>query len=264
MSDHRDALGIDRRDLRERIERTREAPGPRADAGPVAILPRRVRALGRERRAEALLPALRKIGLEITAIDRREREAAGDQRLDLPARGLRAPPFLGGAVRTIGRGPLLRDPGGRQKHGLILDGGVVAAEIETQESRHGTFGPVGHVEQQIEGRARLADRPDLELRARGLAAERLGIGLDDLGDRGLLTRARVGRAAVDVFLDQFHHLGAARLAPLLRVHDLISRVVDQRIRQRVRRHFRLIIDRGRHRRGQEKQGEKHGGLGFRY
>jgi len=254
MADHRDTLGIDGRDLLERIERTREAPGPRADAGPVAILPRRVRAPGREHRAKALLPALRKVGLEVAAIDRRERVAAGNQRLDLPARGLRAAPLLGGAVRAIGRGPLLRDPGGRKKHGLILHGGMVTTEIQTQESRHRRLRPVGHVEQQIKGRARLTDRPDLELRAHGPAAERLGIGLDDRGYRGLLAHARIGRAAVDIFLDQFHHLGTPRLAPLLGVHDLVSRVVDQRVGQRVRRHLRLIIDRGGHRRGQEKQG----------
>jgi len=139
---------------------------------------------------------------------------------------------------------------------------VVTAEIETQENRHGTFGPIGHVEQQVKGRTRLADRPDLELRARSLAAERLGIGLDHLGDRGLLPSACVGRATINVLLDQLHDLGAARFAPLLGVHDLVAGVIDQRIRQRVRRHFRLIIDRGGHRRSQEKQGEKHGVAGI--
>ena len=252
MAVHRGAPGIDGRDLLEDIEHARQAPRPAADGGPVAVLPFRVHAVGRERRAETVLPALGMIGLEITIIDGGRGVAAVDEGFELPATCLPAAQGGVGLGRAL-QGPLFGDPRRRDEDRRVFDRSVIAAEVESDEDRSRTLGRVGHVKQHVERRTFLTDGPDLELGARGLAAEGV-LGLLADFDHALgLELLRIWRAAEHVLFDEAKDLRTTDFVPHLCVGDLTAVGAHERVGQRIRRDLRLFGD-GRRNRSQQKQG----------
>ncbi len=254
---HGGATGVDGRDLLKDVKHARKAPGPAADGAPFAVPPLRVHAVGRDGRTEAGLPAFGMIRFEIPVVRRGRGVTAVDEGLEFPTARLAS------ALRRVGLGralerPLLGDPAHGDEDPGLLGGGVVAAEIESDEDRSGTLGPVGHVEEHVERGALLSDRPDPELRARGLAAEGvLGL-LPDL-DHGVgLQPGGVRRAAEHVLLDEAEDLRASDFVPGLRVGHPASVGADQRIGQRIRGHLGFLLHGGGNR-GAKHQGQQHGG-----
>ena len=252
MAMHRGTPSVDGRDFLQDVEHARQAPGPAADGTPFAVLPLRIHAVRRDRPAEAGLPTVRMVRLEITIINGGRSVAPVDEGLKFPATCLAATQGRIGLGRAL-HGPLLGDPGRGGEDRGVFGRGVVAAEIEADKDRRRTLGRVRHVEQHIERGPFLADRPDLELRARGLATEGVLRFLADL-DHGIgLQLRRIRRAAEHVLLDESEDLRTTDLIPGLRVRHLASIGTHERIGQRIRRDLGLVGNRRRHR-GQQEQG----------
>ena len=106
---------------------------------------------------------------------------------------------------------------------------MIAAEIKPNEDWSRTLRRVGHEEQHIERRTLLTNRPDLELRARGLAAKGILRLLADL-DHGVGLQLRsIRRAAEHVLFDQSEDLRTTNFIPGLRVGHLATIGAHERI-----------------------------------
>ena len=202
MPDGDDALGVDILVGQEVIDGPAEAPGPDGDGAAVELLVKE--------RADALAD-LRLVGIDVAVVERRQRVAAVDDVLDVPHLLLLAPAGGGGAV-VLDAGVVGVDPRRRDTDLGVIDGGVVAAEVQPDEHRRGCRALVGHDEQQVNLRRLPGSDGQGDLLERGLASERLGVGVLDLGGDVLRRRRDL---PVHVVLEELLQLGPALLLPVV-------------------------------------------------
>ena len=239
MADHSDVLRVDRPVLFQIVHRAAETPGPGADGAPVVRLEDGAIAVVAQGAAQAHLPALREVRLQVAVIGRGQRVAALQNHLHLPEAGVTAARRLGRMevddAHLLGRThPLLR-----QLDAAIGLHAMIPIKVQSQERRRRFRDAVGQIQKEVHFRpVPLAGQKHGHFFARGLAAERLRIDGSDL-EADLLRR--LGTAAVDVLLEQPQQFRPAPGSPGFRVGDRGAVLHPQRIGQRVARHLGLVV-----------------------
>jgi hypothetical protein len=205
------------------------------------------------------------VRVDVAVVESRHRVTALDGLLQRPDVLLLAAPRLGGPV-VLDAGVIGVHPRGRDGNLLVIDQGMVAAEVHTDEHRGRALAAVRDDEQHV-GRLRPArgDRHG-QLFQRRLASERLPVLVKHLDVQlAGLGRAAISRLlAVHVVLKERFQLGAALRLPLFLRGDARAVEHHQRVgqawvgRQLVGRREVGGVDHGRAEREKKGQRESHG------
>jgi hypothetical protein len=254
VAEHGYAARVDVLVRLEVVERARETPSPGRDRPPVARSPG-ARAPGAEARADARLPSLRVVGLDVAIADRGQRVAAVDDPLERPGAGLGAARGLGRAV--VDDAGTVRDPvGGEADAGVRVDR-MVAVEAEAEECGDRTRSSVRDVEEKVEAGAavrRVEPHPDLAPRRAPVEGSRVGLLHCEREARRPLRAP-----AVHGLLVEAHDLGPPAVAPVGGGGDHAAVLHLQRVGECVGTDARLVVvglrtlDGGGRRRGQEQE-----------
>src|SRR5438445_8903253 len=129
-----------------------EAPGPGRNAAPFvgsgACLARLV-----PEGVDAILEAVIEIGIDVAIIDSRERVAASQELLHLPAAGFAAAGLFRGEVVGDTQLLVVAHPGTRHRDSGIGMDGLVSVKIESEESGQGSGGGSWQIYKDIHLRA---------------------------------------------------------------------------------------------------------------